>query len=318
MSVPDTIVDATAGMNPFQSNEDRLEEMVRAYGFPDDQPIPMNQDGFVDLVSLVVQLPKEIAGSMNPAQKELSEYLAAIPPQRRLMGVEIHAEHLVSLLMERLEFFEQLSRSLVRMCGGRECPHFKVCPFKPIVENLVKDDAIPCAVEREVIRTNVENFVTPQNGSKPRVDPRRPEMALLFKQLIQLLVKQVRISMYLQEHDIWIETWEILKDGDMERFDTANKMVHPLMDAWDRNQASITRTLKDMGLNVEFQIKQGIWIDEASQVDSEKRAIELAHDLLKDGLEQQLRLLPEGTPERIMLEQAVTMATARLSDLKST
>ena len=306
------IVSETYRYDQDSSMEEQLENLLTAYGLEDE--LPINEEGYVDLIGVVEALPEEIMHDTNEVRRVLADYIRAIPPKRRMLGLYVEAEHIMSLLMDRLEFVDGLSRSLVRVCTGRACPHYAVCPFKHIVSSIDKDDGIPCAVEREVIRTNVEAFIQPTDGRKPRIDPRRPEMGLMFKQLIQLLVKQVRISMYLQVNDIMVEHWEILKDGDMERFDSMNKIVHPLMDAWDKNQNAISKIMKDMGLNVEFQIKQGIWIDESSQIDSEARALEMAMAFLKDGIEDQVKQLPEGDPRRTEMLQAVAYAQKQLRE----
>lgn len=277
-------------------------------------PLPINGQMEVDLIQLVNDLPSHIEGETSPAYKVLYDYVYAIPPARRRKGLHVHAEHILSLLFERLEFFEGLSRSVVRVCKARRCVHFDVCPFKHVVANVQESEGIPCAVEREVVRNAVESFTMPQNGNRPKVDARRPEMALLFQQLVQLLVKQVRISMYLQQADIMIDQYEILKDGDMEKFDTANKAVHPLVDSWDKNHLAIQRVMKDMGLSVEFQIKQGLWIDESSQIDAEKRALELAQSMLIDAMKKQSKSLPAGSPELLSMEEAISHAQQQLAE----
>ena len=225
----------------------------------------------------------------------------------------IQTEHVYNLLQDRLEFFESLSRRVVRMCKGQQCPHFNVCPFAPEVKDIQLSDRIPCAVEREVVKDAVENFVIPKDNTtvKPPVDPRRPEQGLLFQELVELLVKKARISMYLQEHDIMISQWEILKDakGGGEHFDTMNEVEHPLLNSLDKTKTQILKVMKELGITPEFLIRQGLYVDDTAQMDSEKRARELAENKVRDVFQGLLESLPEEDPTRLLIAKALQKET---------
>lgn len=297
------------------SPEDQLSQLLTTFGLKGD--VPFNDHKEVDLIELLELIPEKLESEENPVYRELSEYIAAIPPRRRRAGIVIHAEPVLNLLMERLEFFEGLSRSMVRMCSGRACPHYNVCPFKEVVRDISVDESIPCAVEREIIRNAVESFVYPTGGHAPKVDPRRPEMGLLFKQLAHLLVNEARLSMHLQTDDVTVQVWEALRDDQgAESFQSMNKGINPLVDAWMKNHTAIQKTMKEMGLSPEFQIRQGLWVDESSRIDAERRAIELATEFIRDGALKQLRQLPPGDPKRESLEEAIAHANAELKALK--
>lgn len=286
--------------------EQRLTSFFENFGLSED--VPMEDEG-VDLAALLDLLPKtNDEGEENPAHKELEDYLTAIPPKRRAYGVYSQPERLLALMLDRMEFFEGLSRNLVRVCKGVGCPVYNVCPYQDQMRHVTEEDHIPCAVERDVVRSRVEAFVYPKDGSQPLVDPRKPQMALLFQQLLQLLVKQTRLSMQLQKDDVQVDHYEILRRGDDDQFETANKQIHPLIEAWDRNQETIRRLMKDMGITPEFQIRQGIWVDSQSKLDAESRAKELAAGWLMDTFERQLKAVPENDPSHQMLKEALSEA----------
>lgn len=296
---------------------EQLESLLGQYGLAEPLPISNHQSEMVDLSRLVDILPRTVdmgPGTLpgpNVAYTELSSYLLAIPPRRRSLGVHVKAEHVLGLLLDRVEFFERIGRGVIRMCKGRDCPHYGVCPFAPQMEDVSIDDRVPCAVEREIVRDAVEGFATPREGGlKPPVDPRRPEQVLLFKELVELLVKKARLSMYLQEHDMLVDSWEVLKDGEIEKFDSMNQVEHPLLTAWDRTTNQILKVMKDLGITPEFQIRQNLYVDDSAHLDSEKRAAELADYRVRDGLKKLLDLLPADDPNRSLIAEAMGLSTA--------
>jgi hypothetical protein len=298
-----------------KSIPEQLASLLGHYGLKDPLPFSNEDEELVDLAELVDLLPPRLESGLNPAHTEMESYLMAIPPRRRALGVHVRAEHLLGTLLDRAEFFEKLQRGLVRMCKGRDCPHYSVCPFAPEMSDLTVEDRVPCAVEREVVRDAVRDFATPNDsGLKPPVDPRRPEQALLFKELVELLVKKTRLSMYLQAHDMLVEQWEVLKDGEIEKFDTMNQVEHPLLASWDRTTSQILRVMKDLGITPEFQIRQGLYVDDASQIDAERRSKELAEYRVRDGLKKLLSLLPEDDPNRALIAQAMDVDPQTIED----
>jgi len=281
---------------------ERLEQLLVLYGLEDGVEA---RGEVVDIMALAEKLPNTLPTGVNPAHRVLSEYVQAIPPTRRVSGVYVPAEALIAVLLNRLEFFEGLGRNLVRICKGTQCPHFSVCDFAEVVESLSVEDRVPCAVEREVVRQAVEGFVTPTDGSRPKVDPRQPEQLMLFRELVELMVKKTRLSMYLQQEDMLIPHYEALKDGDTERFETANKIEHPLLAAWERTQNQILKVTRELGISPEFQIRQGLAVDENAHLDAERRAREIAVEMVQDKMREMVQQLPEGDPQRRLIEQAL-------------
>lgn len=279
-----------------------LTKQLNASGFEGELPV---EEGFIEIGEIIKGLPATLPIGDNPARKALDEYYRAIPYSRRRKGVFMRPEAIMSLLMDRMQFFDKLTRDLVRKCRGTDCEHFKCCPFASIVEDITIDDREDCAVDREVVQGLIDSFVRPDNGDKPRLDPRKTELMVLFGQLVQLFVKQNWLRMTMRLSPVEVNVWEPLKDGASEHFDSMNKAVNPIMEQWDKNQEKIMRVMREMGLSPEFQIKQGMWIDTASQMDAEQRAAELAIEMLQTNYRNLYNKLPEDDPNRQLLLEAL-------------
>lgn len=290
--------------------EDHINTVFKSFGALSD--IEFSPQGYdnkprVNIKETIDELPDMVNGLDNRLKSELIAYYLAVPPKRRIRGVYLDADTLLTILMERLEMLDRLQRSVVRMCKGYDCPHYVVCPFKDVVQGIELEDRIPCAVEREVVQDTVQNFaMVGPNGEKPSIDPRKAEQALLFKELIELLVKKTRIGMYMQKEDMLVDHWEIVRDGETESFQTSgNQLEHPLMLAWDKNQLQILRVMKELGLSPEFQIRHNLYVDDSLKVDAEKRAEELSREKLRELYTTMRDNLPEHDPNRLLLNEAL-------------
>lgn len=298
----------TYKFTPGASTEDQITNLLHNYGLDKSQKITPDADDRIDIKDVIDMLPPELTTGINPAHKELSDYYHAIPVKRRARGVKVQTEHLLNVLMDRLEFFEGLTRGLVRTCKGQQCPHYSACPYVGVIDSVTESEQIQCAVERDIVKNAVSSFIEPDQSGKPRIDPRRPEMMLLFSQLIQLMVKQSRITMQLQMDDVLVDYYEVLKDGDHDTFQSKNLIEHPMMASWEKTHTSIQKLMQNMGITPEFQIKQGMWVDESSKQDAQARALELAAQYRIDDLSGLLQSLPEGDPMRAMIQEAIDAA----------
>jgi hypothetical protein len=289
----------------------QLVLILELFGRPRTTPLPTKgpTDSRVDLSALLGQIPPDYKGQVNPAAVELGAYLQAIDPKLRRKGAFMDPEALVSLLLERLEYFEMLSRNVAKVCEGRECPYYSVCRYKEIMFDVKKEDGIFCSVERELIKHYVAEFTVAKPGAKATVDPRRTEMAFLFAQLIQLLVQQLRYSMYMQVTPLLTNEFDKLRQPDGSEIPFAlNKIEHPLMSGWQRVTKEIQAVLQKMGRTPEFEMRQGLWIDETEKANAERRAIEL----MAETYESMLKGLAEGTVEHNLVAQALTSARQAL------
>jgi hypothetical protein len=249
-------------------------------------------------------------GELNPARTDVLEpYFYAVPAKlRRRRGVHLPADKVIGLLLERLDLHEQLSRQLARVCRGAECPHITVCPFADIMRENTEHDGILCAVEREHIRHWVDNFVEPEVG-KPKVDPRKPEMGFMFRQLMQYVVQQLRYSMHMQSRDIvGMENTPVRQSDGSEQILPLNEVEYPLMAGWQRVTDNIQKTMQRMGLTPEFQMRQGTWGEDEMILDAEERAKELAREYLADVYDSMLEEADPGSTEHQLLESAVREA----------
>lgn len=290
--------------NPDATSAEQLREFLAGFGRDQKEPLPYSEaySDRIELRSLIDQLPDMLTdGKENPARTELAAFYFAIDPRLRSRGAAFTPETLLSLLQERLEFFEQLARNLTRVCRGRSCPHFSVCRFKEAVADLHEEDGINCAVEREVIKHHVKNWVQPEEG-QPKVDPRRPEMAFMFQQLMQLVILQVRYAMYMQTQDLLADHFETVRQRDgSEEVLKINEIEHPLLQGWQRTSQEIQKTMQRMGLTPEFQIRQDMWVEEGKKIDAEERALEIVDDLYRHELDR----AEEGSPEHELLLKGI-------------
>lgn len=270
--------------------EDQLLELVGAFGH-DGSPLPVKDaaagDRRVDVRALAAALPAALRDNQaNPAARELQEFYYAVDPKLRRRGVFVPAETLVSLLIERLEFFEHLSRNVARVCSGKACPHARVCRFRDVVADVTEEDGVLCAVERELVKHYTREFVTPEHG-KPSVDPRRTEMAFMFHQLMQLVVQQVRYAMYMQVEDLKVKQYDKLRQADGSEVPVAlNDAEHPLMSGWQKTTKEIQNVLQKMGRTPEFMQRQGLLVEEGEKADAEARALELTRETFQHMLAQ--------------------------------
>ncbi|RME26205.1 MAG: hypothetical protein D6800_06710 [Candidatus Zixiibacteriota bacterium] len=280
----------------------QLARFLQMYGLEDSE-IETDASGCVDVSCLLDKIPEKIDDQINPAYIELYEFYMCVPARKRSKGVKVPADRLLAVLMDRTEFYDRLMRGTVRVCKGSGCPHFSVCPYKDIVGDLTLEDGVLCAVEREVVRGATTSFLLPHDGRPPAVDAARyPEKALLFQQLVELLVRKTRLSMYLQMDDLLVDQYEILKSGDTEYFAAMNQAAHPLLEALSSTQESIRKVMQALGITPEFQIKQGLYVDDADRLDAERRAREIAIQMARDVAAQ----LPEGDQYRLQLEEAIS------------
>lgn len=289
--------------DPEKTSEEQLTELLELFGRDPKELLPRNNGDQVNVGKLLQQIPKtHNDGVLNAAHEELQAFYYAVDPKLRRKGVYLPAETLVALLLERLEFFEHLSRNLARVCGGKDCPHFKVCRFRDIVSNVTKDDGILCAVERELIKNHIEQFVTPKSGDRPSVDPRRPEMAFLFHQLMQLVVAQVRYSMYMQVENLSTKQYDKLRQQDGSEIPAAlNDIEHPLMAGWQKTTREIQNVLQKMGRTPEFMQRQGLIVEEGEKADAEARALEMVLETYNHMLAE----AEEGSTEYTLIQEAI-------------
>jgi hypothetical protein len=285
--------------------EDQLLELVGAFGH-DGSPLPVKDaaagDLRVDVAALAASLPDDLRDHQaNPAKRELRTFYYAVDPKLRRRGVFMPAEPLVSLLIERLEFFEHLSRNVARICSGKTCPHFRVCRFKDVVVDVTEEDGVLCSVERELVKHYTREFVTPEHG-KPSVDPRRVEMAFSFHQLMQLVVQQVRYAMYMQVEDLKVKQYDKLRQADGSEVPVAlNDAEHPLMAGWQKTTKEIQNVLQKMGRTPEFMQRQGLLVDEGEKADAEARALELT----RETFEHMLAQTTEDSEGHVLLTEAL-------------
>lgn len=311
----------------FRMREDappiaELNRFLNPYGLTEALNDAIGDDGKIELSVITDRLPERTEDGLNPAHKELNSFLEAIPLKMRSRGVRLRPEKILSTLMDRLEFFRNLSEGLVRVCKGYQCEHYDACPFKDLVAENRPEDGIECMVDRQVVQGAIENYITPEDG-KPKVDPRRPVMATLFEQLVQLLVKQRRYSMSMQIEDVLADHYEILQDGETDHFESRNQVEHPLMKAWDRNHKRIEKVLKAMGVTPEFEMRQDRWQAEDDRLDAEQRSKELMLEKLSDALkemeEKERKQIEkgEGDPERAqILKEALASTKERAEQEK--
>lgn len=300
----------------FRRKEDEdaitnLNRFLKPYGLEASLNDLRNEEGQLRISDVLERLPRELEdGSTNGARQELSEFYQAFPPDQRSKGITITPKKLLSVLMDRTEFFSGLGQGLTRMCAGVDCEHYEVCPYKDWVADNRIDDQIECMVDRDVIRGLVRDFIYPEEGPQ-KVDPRRPAQAEMFEQFVQLKVKQNWLKMSMQKENVLAEHHEILQDGpDSEHFESANQVEHPLMKAWARTHKRIEKVMKAMGVTPEFEIRQGLWEDKDERINAERRAKELYLEKMSDTLRQIRREknekeLEEETTYEELLEETI-------------
>lgn len=282
--------------NDFRYDEDAagIDELQRfLYRYELDTNLDQFLDGagYIDIKDILDVLPKQTEEGLSSAAKELSDYYYAVPRNLRASGVKMKPKQLLSLLMNRTEFYHDLASSLVRVCRGTDCTHYDACPFRHLktVQEARVEDGIECMVDRKVVSGMIEAFIEPKRG-RPKVDPDQPAQMLLFEQLVQLVVKQRRIMMTMQVQKVLTKRWEVLKHKDTERFASKNYMTHPLMEAWKDTHQRIESALKQMGISPEFEMRQDTWEAKDDRIDSDERA----QQLLLERLEQATKMLKDS------------------------
>lgn len=285
-----------------------LNRFLRSYGLKGSlNDLVDEEDGKLPVYDVMQELPEKIEEGVNAAREALRKYYEAFPPSERADGIRLTPQSMLELLLNQTEYYHEIADGLVRMCNGDDCEHYSVCPFKDQVKDNEKEDGIECMVDRKVVQGAIESFVDPPEG-RPKVDPRRPAQALLFEQLVQQLVKQRRISMHMQKSSVLVDHWEILQDGEVDKFKAMNKSEHALVETWDRTHKRIEKLLKAMGITPRFEIQQDRFEHEEERLDAEDRANELFLDKLEDALHS----LPESdnvdTSEIMSPEDAIQKA----------
>lgn len=296
-----------------------LNRFLRQYGLEEELNDLQDEEGRIDVGEVLERLPKEAVGGPaneygnNSAYDALKTYYQAVPPaQRAEGGVRLTPDKMLTRLLNETEYYHELANGLVRMCNGEDCIHFDVCDFKDRARGNDESDGIECMEDRREIMSAINNFVDPDHG-QPKVDTRQPAQQLLFEQLVQLLVKQRRITMTMQLSPVIVDQWEILQDGEFEHFDSMNEAEHALVKTWDRTHQRINKTMRAMGISPRFEIQQDRFDFEEEQLDAEQRADELLFDKVEQGLNQ-LKQLPEEELDKMAPEEAVAKALEEVKE----
>lgn len=311
--IDETMADRGFRRKPDEPTISDLNRFLRRYGLEEELNDLVGDDDKIDVGRIMDRLPEEARGGpaneygQNNAFETLRSYYEAVPPAQRAQGgVRLPVERVLTLLLNQTEYYHELADGLVRMCSGRECEHYSVCPFKEMVAENRPEDGIECMVDRKVIMGAIESFIDPPDG-RPKVDTRQPAQQLLFEQLVQLLVKQKRITMHMQQSSVIVDNWEILQDGEIEHFDAMNEMEHALVKTWDRTHKRIEKVLKAMGISPRFEIQQERFDLQEDRLDAETRADQIYLEKVEDSL-QQLKEMDDAEADQMSPKEAVEKA----------
>lgn len=313
----------------FELDEDsddieNLIDFLEPYGLnPDDtEDLFDAQNQKVHLKRLRAQLPEELPDGPNGAYEEIDRFYKTVPRKRRAGGLWVGAESLLSMLMERLDFFSYLMQDVTRTCRGTQCPVYEACTYTgegvsvDFVENAEPADDVSCLEDRDVVNRSVGQLLQTADNPDGKVDPRRPAQAMLFADLVRMRIHRHRLEMQLQQDPIMIEEQLPVQSqpSGIEELRDAGITGHPALEKLNQLERRIDMKMEKMGITPEQEMRQDRWIQEEDTKNAELRAREMSQKFLREGLEQVREELPEGSEQRRAIEEAIQRAQDRASE----
>lgn len=308
----------------LDDNKDALEnltEFLKPYGLDEDlsdeayDRIFDAENQLVDVGELISVLPEELEDGENSAYVEINNFYRSIPTVQRAGGVEVHADKLLSLMMERMEFFGHLVERVSRTCRGQQCDVYKACPFTEdgdglqMVEQAVPSDDMKCMVDRQEINRLKDYLLDTADGGG-KVDPRRPAQAFLFEHLADLFVNRRRMLMKIQQEDITVNVQQAVQTQGtgIEQLQDAGIEAHPILEQLEVNMRRIESVMDRMGISPKFEMRNDMWVEEDEEGNAELRAKEMTQQFLREARDKVKEELPPGSSERKVLEDMLDEA----------
>lgn len=309
----------------LDESKDALENLTRflePYGFdrvPDEkqEEIFDAENQLVDVGKLREALPKTLEDGDNNAYVEVNRFYEAIPRPRRAGGVEVHADKLLSMLMERMEFFGTLMERVTSTCRGEQCSVYDACPFTDdgdglqMVENAMPSDDMDCLVERQRVNNLKDSLLKTADNPDGKVDPRQPTQAMLFENLVELMINREWLRMEVEQSDgVTVEVLQAVQTQGtgVEELRQAGMEIHPALEQLEVNMRRIESVMDKMGISPQFLMRQDRWIEEDDSQDAELRAREMTQQFLKEARDKIKEDLPEGSEQRKIMEKMVEKA----------
>jgi len=274
------------------------------------------ENQLVDVGHLRDLLPEELEDGENGAYIEVDRFYESIPRNRRAGGVEVHADKLLSMLMERMEFFGTLMERVTRTCGGQQCDVYDACPFTDdgdgvrMVENATPEDDMDCLVERQRVNDLKDSLLKTADNPDGRVDPRRPTQAMLFENLVEMMLHRERLNLELQQSDVTVEVRQAVqtRGSGVEELRQAGVEVHPALEALEVNMRRVESVMDRMGISPQFLMRNDRWIEEDDEQDVELRARKMTKQFLREAKEKVKEDLPPGSEQRKVIEAMIEEA----------
>lgn len=311
----------------FRLDEDKdalenLTDFLEPYGLGDDlsdekyDAIFDAENQLVDVGRLRDFLPETLEDGENGAYVEVDRFYESIPRVRRAGGVEVHADKLLSLLMERMEFFGHLVERVSRTCRGQQCGVYDACPFTDdgdglqMVENATPEGDLQCMVDRQEINRLKDYLLDTADGGGGKVDPRRPAQALLFEHLADLVINRRRMLMKIQQEEIMVDVPQAVQTqpSGVEELQDAGVEAHPILEQLETNMRRIESVMEKMGISPQFEMRNDMWIEEDDEGSAELRAREMTQQFLREARDKIKEDLPPGSEQRKIMEKMVEKA----------
>jgi len=307
----------------IEEGKDDLENLIRflePYGLDTGdlsdekhEQIFNAEDQTVDVGLLLNQLPETLEDGENGAYVEMKRFYKSIPRTHRAAGADVDAKNLLSLLIERTEFFGHLTERVARTCRGQQCSVYEACPHTDggdglqFIENATPEDSVTCMVDRQELNDLKDYLLQSANNPDGKIDPRRSVQALLFERLAGLIVTRRRIFMKLQQEDLTVEVLQAVQTqgSGVEQLREAGTEAHPLLEAFEANMRRIESVMDNMGISPQFEMRNDRWIEEDDSGNVELRAKEMTQQYLREAREKVMQDLPPGSEKRELMEKMI-------------
>jgi hypothetical protein len=310
----------------FEIDEDKddienLIDFLEPYGLDEEETDDVfdAESQKVHLKHLRSHLPEELPDGPNGAYEEIDRFYESVPRKRRAGGLWVSAESLLSMLIERLDFFAWLMQDVTRTCRGKKCPVYEACSYTgegvsyEFVENAEPSDDLSCLEDRDVVNRSIDHLLQTADNPDGKVDPRRPAQAMLFADLVRLRVHRHRLELRLQQDPVIVEEqMPVQTQGSgVEQLRDAGLEGHPALEKLEQIERRIDMKMEKMGITPEQEMRDNRWLEEDNSADAELRAQQMAQEFLREGLEEVRDELPKGSQQRKLVEDAIQRAQDR-------